>query len=121
MNREIYKVFATQIVTSNDHPEGLLSNVSGFPKPFDSRDYNATADNPNGDGEIALLDARAEFAKEVVTLRTANNPTRVGWVVTLQRTSDGKEIDRFPFGGYPDMTPPEPEEETEPEVTGEGE
>ncbi len=110
MNREIYKVFATQIVASDTNPQGILSNVTGYPKEFDSRNYNQTEDNPNGDGEIALLAAQADYSAEIVTLRTANNQTRVGWVVSIIRTSDGKEIARKPWGGYPDLTPPPPPE-----------
>ena len=113
MNREIYKVFATQIVASEQNPQGILSNVTGYPKEFDSRNYNQTKDNPNGDGEIALLAAQADYSAEIVTLRTANNQTRVGWVVSIIRTSDGKEIARKPWGCYPDLTPPEPEPEHE--------
>ena len=114
MNREIYKVFATQIVISDNNPQGILSDVSGYPKPFDSRDYNRTEENPNGDGEIALLAAQADYSNEIVTLRTANSQNRVGWTVSIIRASDGKQIARYSFGAFPDMTPPEPEPE-EPE------
>lgn len=116
--REIYKVFATQIVTSESNPQGVLSDISGYPKPFDSRNYKATADNTNGNPEIALLAAQAEFKNEALTLTLADSPARVGWVVSIIRTSDGREIDRKAWGGYPDMTPapePEPEEPEEEE------
>ena len=36
MSRAIAIVSATQIVTSDSHPEGIFSIVSGFPKVFDS-------------------------------------------------------------------------------------
>ena len=111
MNREIYKVFATQIVTSQQNPQGAISDIPNYPKTFDSRSYKATEQNPNGDGGIALLAAQADFKSEALTLITADNPTRVGWTVYIIRTSDGERIDRMSFGGYPDMTPPE--EETE--------
>lgn len=104
-NREIYKVFATQIVTSASNPQGVLSDIQGYPKPFDSRSYKATEQNPNGEPDIALLAAQAEFKAEALALTMADAPTRVGWVVSIIRTSDGKEIDRKPWGGYPDMTP----------------
>ena len=113
MNREIYKVFATQIVVSESNPQGVLSSVPNYPKDFDSRNYKATEQNPNGDPEIALLAAQAEFKAEVLTLTMADSPNRVGWAVTIVRTSDGKEIDRKPWGGYPDLTPPEPEQDVE--------
>lgn len=117
--RQIYKVFATQIVTSPSNPQGLLSDVQGYPKAFDSRDYKSTTENPNGDQEIALYAAREEFNKEVKTLSISESATRVGWVVSIIRTSDGERIDRKAWGGYPDMTPepqPEPEPEEEPEA-----
>lgn len=117
MNREIYKVFATQIVVSDNNPQGVLSDISGYPKSYDSRSYKATEANPNGDRDIALLAARAEFDAEALALSVAETANRVGWVVSIIRTSDGERIDRKAFGGYPDMTPPEPEpeEEIEPE------
>lgn len=116
--RNIYEVYATQIVVSESNPQGVLSNISGYPKFFDSRDYKATTDNPNGSEEIALYAAREEFNGEVKRLSMADAPTRVGWVVTLIRTADGREIDRKAVGGYPDMTPPPPPTEpNEPEQT----
>ena len=122
MNREIYKVFATQIVKSESNPQGVLLDVPNYPIPYDSREYKKTTANPNGDAEIALYAAREGFNHAVVTLSTADAPTRVGWVVTLIRTSDGKEIDRKPWGGYPDLTPPPPPEtQTTEQNQGDGE
>ena len=115
MNREIYKVFAAQIVVSDNNPQGVLSDISGYPKAFDSRSYKATEQNPNGDRDIALLAARAEFDAEALALSVAENANRVGWVVSIIRTSDGERIDRKAYGGYPDMTPQEPTPEHEPE------
>jgi hypothetical protein len=112
-NREIYKVFATQIVVSENNPQGILSDVQGYPKPFDSRSYKATEQNPNGEQEIALLAAQADFKAEALALTMADAPNRVGWVVSIIRTSDGKQIDSKPWGGYPDMTPPEQEQNAE--------
>ena len=120
MKREIYKVFATQIVTSESNPQGVLSDFTENPHKFDSRNYKATEQNPNGDTEIALFAAREDFNSLAKTLSMADAPSRVGWVVTLIRTSDGREIDRKAFGGYPDMTPA-PEPEPEEEEPGEGE
>lgn len=107
--REIYKVNATQIVISDAHPEGTLTDVPNYPMLFDSRTFNATTENPNGDQEIALLSAQAEYSAEIVRLATAGNPNRVGWAVSVVRTSDGKLIALRSWGGFPDMTPqPEP-------------
>lgn len=116
VQREIYKVFATQIVVSENNPQGVLSDISGYPKAFDSRNYKANESNPNGDRDIALLAAQADFKNEALALSTADSPNRVGWVVYIIRTSDGERIDRKAWGGYPDRTPaPEPEPEPESE------
>ena len=106
--RNIYIVNATQVVVSTQNPQGILSYVPDYPKNFDSRDYKATADNPNGDEEIALLAAQAEYSAEIVTLATANNANRVAWSVSITRASDGKQLYVKSFGAFPDMTPPEP-------------
>jgi len=109
--RNIYIVNALQIVTSEQNPQGVLSTVPNYPKNFDSRDYKAPDDNPNGDEEIALLAAQAEFSAEIVALATANNANRVGWSVSITRGSDGKQLYVRSIGGFPDMTPaPEPAE-----------
>ena len=112
--RNIYTVNATQIVVSENNPQGVLSNVTNYPMPFDSRSYKATELNPNGSEEIALLAANAEYYAEAVRLATADSSNRVGWSVSIVRASDGKQIALKSFGGFPDMTPeptPEPEEE----------
>ena len=113
--RNIYIVNATQVVTSEAHPEGMYSVLPDYPKLYDSRAYNATEANPNGDTDLALIVAQAEYADRVKQLSLATN--RVMWTVTLE-TADGKLIMRKAFGAFPDMTPapePEPEEPTEPE------
>ena len=103
--RNIYVVNATQIVVSEQNPQGVLSTVPNYPKNFDSRSYKATEGNPNGDEEIALLAAKAEYSAEIVTLATANNDNRVGWSVSITRGSDGKQLYLKSFGAFPDMTP----------------
>lgn len=120
--REIFEVQVKQIVISDTNPQGVLSAVGGYPMSFDSRAYKATPENPNGDQEIALLAAQAEYSNEIVRLATADSPNRVGWTVTVVRASDGKQLYLKSWGGFPDMTPqpePEPEPEDEPE-TGDG-
>lgn len=109
--RQIYTVNATQTVTSDAHPEGLYSVVSGYPKTFDSRNYPAPDENPNGDEARALEVAQGEFHTRVGAFLTANN--RAMWAVTLTR-ADGRQIMQESRGGFPDMTP-----ETE-EVTDNG-
>ena len=113
--RNIFIVNATQVVVSEAHPEGMMSTVPDYPKQYDSRNYNATETNPNGDEARALEVAQAEFHNRVGAFLTANN--RAMWTVTVTR-ADGREIMRESRGAFPDMTPaPEPEPESEePEV-----
>ena len=108
MLRQIYICSATQVVVSESHPEGIFSAVPDYPKQYDSRNYNATEANPNGDDARALDVAKAEFYSRVSAFLSANN--RAMWTVTLTR-ADGRQIMRESFGAFPDMTPePEPEE-----------
>ena len=100
--RQIYIVNATQVVVSTSHPEGAYSVVPEYPKVFDSRNYNATEANPNGDEVRALEVAEAEFHSRVSALLTANN--RAMWTVTLTR-ADGRQVMRDSRGAFPDMTP----------------
>ena len=111
--RQIYIINATQIVTSESHPEGVYSAVNGYPIKRDSRDYEATIENPNGNADLALVVAQADYADIVKQLSLAHN--RAGWAVTLERW-DGAQLVRKTYGAFPDMTPqtePEPEEPTE--------
>lgn len=110
--RNIFIVNAYQVVVSESHPEGVLSVVPDYPKNYDSRNYNATAENPNGDEARALEVAKAEFHARVSANLLANN--RAMWAVTLTR-ADGKQIMQDSKGAFPDMTPPQPEPEPEPE------
>lgn len=111
--RQIFIVNATQVVTSESHPEGMYSVVPDYPKQYDSRNYNATEQNPNGDESRALEVAQAEFYSRVSANLTAAN--RAMWTVTLTR-ADGRQIMRESRGGFPDMTPhPEPTHAPEPE------
>ena len=110
--RNIFIVNATQVVASESHPEGIFSTVPDYPKQYDSRNYNATEVNPNGDEARALDVAKAEFYSRVSAFLSANN--RAMWAVTLTR-ADGRQIMRESFGTMPDMTPaPKPEPEPEP-------
>ena len=111
--RNIFIVNATQVVTSESHPEGLFSVVSGYPKTFDSRSYPASDGNLNGDEEKALSMAKSAYLAQLSTNYANANPTRVMMVVTLER-ADGRTIMRECIGAFPDMTPVlEPEEVSE--------
>ena len=108
--RQIYEVAAYQVITSQAHPEGIRSIVDGFPKTFDSRSYNATEANPNGDEEMALNMAKSAYHAQLSQNEANTNPNRVMTVVTLDR-ADGRRIMAEKIGPMPDMTPaPEPEE-----------
>lgn len=113
--RQIYIVNCSQVVTSQSHPEGIYSVLPDYPKTYDSRNYNATEQNPNGDEARALEVAQAEFYSRVSANLTAAN--RAMWTVTLTR-ADGRQIMRDGRGSFPDLTP-KPEPEPEP-VTEEG-
>lgn len=113
--RNIYIVNANQVVISDAHPEGIYSTVSGYPKTFDSRNYNASAENPNGDAEKALRVAKSDYLTQLAAFYAADN--RAMWAVTLTR-ADGKQMMQESYGAFPDMTPtsepePAPEEVTE--------
>lgn len=114
--RNIFIVNATQVVVSDTHPEGAYSVVSGYPKTFDSRNYNATESNPDGDVSRALEVAQAEFYSRVSANLTAAN--RAMWTVTLTR-ADGRQIMRESRGAFPDMTPVQEPEVPDEEVTPE--
>ena len=105
--RNIFIVNATQVIVSENNPQGVLSNVPNFPITVDSRSYPAPDGNPNGNPDTALVVAQAEYMNEVRALAIANNPNRVMWSVTLEQ-ADGTQIMRKKWGAFPDMTPPEP-------------
>ena len=110
MARVIYTVYATQVVVSDAHPEGIKTDMPDYPKDIDSRTYGATTENPDGNSEIAYIVSMADYWNEIKTLTLANNDKRVKWTVGITR-DDGKEIARKAWGQFPDMTPEsEPEE-----------
>ena len=109
MERNIYIVNATQVVTSESHPEGLFSVVSGYPKNYDSRSYNATEENPNGDTDKALAAAKSEYYSRL-SANYVGSESRVMSTVTLSM-ANGRTIMTESIGAFPDMTPvPEVEE-----------
>lgn len=102
--RNIFIVNATQVVVSESHPEGMYSVVSGYPKPFDSRSYNATEQNPNGDEEKALRMAKSEYYSRLSANYASDN--RAMSTVTLE-TASGRMVMSECIGAFPDMTPVE--------------
>ena len=98
--RNIYIVNATQVVVSENHPEGVYSVVSGYPKTFDSRNYNATAENPDGDASKALRVAKADYCSQQSAFLASD--TRAMWTVTLTR-ADGRQIASECYGAFPEI------------------
>lgn len=109
--RQIFIVNATQVVVSENNPQGVYSTLPNYPVEYDSRNYEATTENPNGNPDLALIVAKADFADRVKQLSLSH--TRAMWCVTLER-ADGVQIDRKVYGSFPDMTPA-PEEGNEAE------
>lgn len=99
--REVFIVNATQVVTSESHPEGLFSVVSGFPKNFDSINYD-------DDTELALKAAKAEYHNRVGANYAST--TRAMWTVTLEM-SNGRQVMLESQGTFPVMPEPIPEPE----------
>lgn len=102
--RNIFIVNATQVVISQTHPEGVHSVVDGFPKYFDSRNYNATETNPNGDEETALSMAKSAYHAQLSANEANTNANRVMTTVTLM-TAAGQRVLSDCIGQFPDMTP----------------
>lgn len=102
MARNIAIVNATQIITSDQNPQGLFSVVSGFPKVFDS--------GVNGDIEQNMKTAKAAYFAQLSANYANTNPTRIMTTVTLEMAS-GEQILRETIGGLPAPEPaPEAEE-----------
>lgn len=108
--RNIYIVNATQVVVSESHPEGLFSVMSGYPKVFDSRNYNATEQNLDGDSDVALKAAKSEYYSRL-SANYVGSISRVMSTVTLE-TANGRQIMSECIGDFPSMSlAPEPEDE----------
>lgn len=99
--RNIYIVNATQVVTSEAHPEGLFSVMSGFPKTFDSLNYD-------NDSDKTLRMAKAAYLAQLATNYSVDN--RAMTTVTLELAS-GRQIMHETIGGFPEVPTPEPEPE----------
>jgi hypothetical protein len=100
MVRNIYIVNAT-IVDAN----GAYATLTGYPKTFDSRNYN-------GDSDKALKRAEGEFCE--VWGAFCKRDDRQVQTVTLSMVN-GKLIDRKSMGDIAQDPDPEPEPQPEPE------
>jgi hypothetical protein len=103
MARVIYIVNVAQVVTSENHPEGLYSNKSGYPKLFDSRSYDGNLDK-------AFRMAESEYRDCESVMLADENPVRVMTTITLER-ADGIMIYHRSMGTFPAEPEPEPEPE----------
>ena len=112
MARNIFIVNATQVVTSDSHPEGLFSVISGFPKNYDSETYN-------GDTEAALRAAKSEYYSRLSS-NYAGSANRVMATVTLSQ-ANGQLVMRDSTGAFPVIAPAPAEPEEEPIEEPEGE
>ena len=102
MARNIFVVNATQVVTSDSHPEGLFSVVSGYPKTFDALSYD-------GDIDTARRMANAEYYNRLGIMYGDTNPARVLKTVTLENAK-GELLLHESIGSFPEPEP-EPNEE----------
>ena len=93
MSRNVFIVNATQVVISESHPEGLFSVVSGYPKTFDSFNYN-------NDAEQALNAAKGEYHDKLGSNYKDNNANRIIKTVTLE-TAEGRMMLHESIGGFP--------------------
>lgn len=107
MARNIFIVNATQVVTSESNPQGLLSVVSGYPKIFDSVNYD-------GDIELTMKWAKADYYNRLGINYADTNPNRIMKTVTLE-VSNGQQILHESIGGFPVEPEPEPDDGDQPE------
>ena len=103
MARAIVIVNATQVVTSEQNPQGIFSVVNGFPKVFDSGEGGDIAQN--------MKTAKAAYHAQLSANYGNTNPARVMTTVTLEM-ANGDQILHESIGNFP---VPEPEAEPEAE------
>lgn len=116
MARQIFIVNATQVVISESHPEGLFSVMNGYPKNYDSRNYDSTEENPDGNTDKALNAAKSEYFSRLSSIY-AGSESRVMATVTLEM-ANGRQLMQDCIGAFPEIPAPEPEPEEEPEEQG---
>lgn len=94
MSRNIVIVNATQLVTSESHPEGIFSVMSGFPKVFDSGE--------DGDIEATMKAAKSAYYAQLSANYANTNPNRIMTTVTLE-IANGQQILKESIGGFPEV------------------
>lgn len=107
MARNVFTVNATQVVVSENNPQGLFSVMSGFPQTFDSHNYN---DDP----EAALRAAFSVYYDRLSKNYTGSS-SRVMATVTLSQ-ANGQLVTRDSLGGFPVESGTETETEQVPEI-----
>jgi hypothetical protein len=95
MARNIIRVTATQVVTSEANPQGLFSTMTGYPVDFDSSKAPY-----NGDVELTMKAAKAEYYDRLGKNYGDTNPNRVMTTVTLE-AADGTQILHESIGNFP--------------------
>lgn len=93
MARVIIEVDATQIVTSETNPGGILSHMPGYPITFDSVNYN-------NDLELTMNAAKGEYHDRLGKNYKDTNPNRVMKTVTLE-IANGQQKLHESIGSYP--------------------
>lgn len=95
MERIILTVNAKQVVTSQANPYGLISVVDGYPKDFDSERFPY-----NGDTELCIRAAKAEYYDRLSKNYADTNENRVLKSVTLE-TAEGRMMLSESIGTLP--------------------
>ena len=101
MERNIFEVYA-KVVDAN----GAYNTLSGYPKVFDSRQYN-------NDISKALQRAKGEF-HETFGAMCKRDDRKMQMVILM--TALGQVIERQYIGAVPPEPEPEPQPESEPQL-----
>lgn len=101
MERNVIIVNATQVVTSDSHPEGLFSVMSGFPKIYDSVNYD-------GDIDQTMKAAKSAYFDQLSKNYSYTN--RAMTTVTLEM-ANGRQLLYESVGRFPTVASAEPVEE----------
>lgn len=99
MARNIIIVNATQVVTSQANPQGIISTVSGYPKTFDSTSYD-------GDIELTMKKAKADYFNRLGIMYDDTNANRIIKTVTLENVK-GELLLHESIGSFPVEEPEE--------------
>lgn len=96
MKREIYEVYA-KVVDAN----GAYNTLNGYPKVFDSHNYNDDAEKARNRAYGAWHECLGAMCKR---------DDRQVQIAMIIRASDGLQLERMVIGSIADLPEPEPEE-----------